>query len=344
MSNININELARQLNLSKGTVSKALRDSYEISEETKTKVLQLARQLEYIPNPYASSLRRKKSNTIGVVVPDVTDSYFSRALNGIEAIAREKGYHVLICLTYESYEREKAILKDFSNGRVDGILLSVSGETPNGQHVEQMMEKGIPVIFFDRVLENVNTAKITTNDFESSYGATRHLLQQGCRQIAYLSISDHLQIISQRREGYKQALIDNGGKVKDSYLVSCGNDNENNYALLINLLQRKGRPDGIVASVEKLTTPIYRACKELNLAIPEDVRVVSFSNWETATILRPALTTVTQPAYEMGKTAATVLFKTLEKRSYSVLQGTTVLPSALFVRESSAVGKHRQPC
>lgn len=140
-------ELARQLNLSKSTVSKALRDSYEISQETKRKVLELAQQLQYIPNPYASSLRRKKSNTIGLVIPEVADSFFSNAIKGIETVAREKGYHVLVYLTYESFEREKAILKDFASGRVDGILISISTETPDATHLDEMIGRKIPLVF-----------------------------------------------------------------------------------------------------------------------------------------------------------------------------------------------------
>ncbi|GAA4735073.1 LacI family DNA-binding transcriptional regulator [Flavisolibacter ginsenosidimutans] len=339
MSNININELAKRLNLSKGTVSKALRDSYEISEQTKTKVLQLAEQLHYIPNPYASSLRRKKSNTIGVVIPEVMDSYFSRAIKGIESVAREKGYHVLVYLTYESFEREKAILNDFSSGRVDGVLLSVSSETANENHVEETMAKKIPVVFFDRVLENVHTAKITTNDFESCYEATHHLLQQGCKKIAYLSISEHLHIINKRMEGYKQALFDHGQTHSGANVIACCDDNEKNYALLLKILKANNRPDGIIASVEKLTTPVYLACKNLNLSIPEAVKIVSFSNWEAAPILRPSLTTVTQPAFEMGEAAATALFNLLGKRNYSLLNENTTLPSTLVVRESSVFNR-----
>lgn len=336
MSNINIIELAKQLRLSKGTVSKALRDSYEISEETKAKVLQLAQQLHYIPNPYASSLRRKKSNTIGVVIPEVADSFFSHAIKGIEAVAREKGYHVLIYLTYESFEREKAILTDFTSGRVDGVLISISGETPDGNHVEEMMEKKIPLVFFDRVLEYTNTAKVVTNDFESSYEATQYLIHKGCTRITYLSISEHLTIISKRMEGYKKALHDNGLKHTASDVVVCSNDNEKNYALLKKVLSRKSRPDGIIASVEKLTTPVYLACKDAGLTIPDEVKVISFSNLETAAILSPALTTVMQPAFEMGKAAAVILFKAIEKKSFQLKSDNVVIPSKLLVRESTA--------
>src|SRR5687767_4367268 len=202
MKTINIKELAGELKLSVSTISKALHDSYEISEETKQRVLETASRLNYIPNPYASSLRGRKSKNIALVIPEVADSFFSLAINGIESVAKEKGYHVLICLTHESFENEKDILKEFQGGRVDGVLMSVSGKTAQSDHINDLISNGIPLIFFDRICEDVETAKITTNDFESGYKAAEHLIQQGCAKIAFLSISTSLSISNKRLEGY----------------------------------------------------------------------------------------------------------------------------------------------
>src|ERR1700712_4214722 len=165
MENINLKMLAGQLHLSTATVSKALRDSHEISHETKQRVLELAATLNYVPNPYASSLRRRLSKTIAVVIPEVADSFFAQAINGIESVAQEKGYHVLIYLTHESFEKEKLILKDFESGRVDGVLMSVSRETTSCGHIGELMDKGVPLVFFDRVFEEIETTKITTDDY-----------------------------------------------------------------------------------------------------------------------------------------------------------------------------------
>src|SRR5258706_5744658 len=189
MGNTTIKILAKELKLSVASVSKALRDSHEISNETKQKVLALARQLNYVPNPYASSLRKRVSKTIAVVLPEVADSFFSLAINGIESVAQEKGYHVLIYLTHESFAREKAILNEFKSGRVDGILMSVSGETCDSDHIKEVTAAGIPVVFFDRICEDVATVKIITDDFESGYNAATHLIEKGCKKIAFLSIS-----------------------------------------------------------------------------------------------------------------------------------------------------------
>ena len=332
---VKIKDLASQLNLSVATISKALKDSHEISPETKQKVLALAKKLNYTPNPYATTLRNRSSKTIAVVLPEVADSFFSIAINGIESVAHDKGYHVLIYLTHESFEREEAILKEFQSGRVDGILISVSGETVSSDHIKEVIAAGMPLVFFDRVCEDVETAKIITDDFESSYNATNHLINAGCKKIVYLSTSSALSINNKRMEGYMQALADNGVKKTSENIVSCTSDSAGNHKIIYDLLKKKNRPDGLIASVEKLTTPVYLACDQLELSIPEDVKVISFTNLQAALILTPTLTTVTQPAFEMGKTAATVLFKSLEKRNSNLKKEITVIPSVLTIRNSA---------
>ena len=335
MATVNLKKLASELNLSVSTVSKALMNSHEISIETKERVLLLAKQLNYIPNPYASSLRRKTSKTIAVVIPEVADSFFSIAINGIESVAQNKGYHVLIYLTHESFLKEKAILNDFQSGRVDGILMSLTSETVDTTHMHELHSKGIPLIFFDRVCEEIDTAKITTDDFESSYKATQHLIEGGCHRIAFLSFSKSLSISNKRMEGYRQALADHSIKFNEADLIFCTNDDVYNHALLKSILELKKHPDGIIASVEKLTTTVYLVCRELKRAIPRDVQVVSFSNLQSALILNPALTTITQPAFEMGKTAATLLFRALEKSGFSLKKESHIIPSTLVVRDST---------
>jgi LacI family transcriptional regulator len=335
MKNINIKELARALKLSVSTVSKALHDSHEISEKTKRRVLETSARLNYVPNPYASSLRGRKSKNIGVVIPEVADSFFSLAINGIESVAKEKGYHVLICLTHESFENERTILKEFQGGRVDGVLMSVSRETSQSDHINDLISSGAPLIFFDRVCEEVETAKITTNDFASGYKATEHLIQQGCDRIAFLDISKSLSISRKRLEGYLLALEDNQLKADKRNIVFCTNDTSKNYLLIKKLLSQKNRPTGLVASVEKLTMPVYNACSALQLKIPGDVKIVCFSNLETSPILNPSLTTITQPAFEMGKTAATLLFKVLEKSNVELAKESLVIASVLEVRGST---------
>lgn len=335
MSKLTIKLLAKELGLAVSTVSKALRDSHEISAETKAKVLAYANKHNYVPNPYASSLRRQKSRTIAVVLPEVADSFFSLAINGIESIAREKGYHVLIYLTHESAEREAEILGEFNSGRVDGILISVSQATREGSHISNAMNAGLPIVFFDRVCDDVPTARVITDDFESCYMATKHLINKGCRRIGYLSISKNLSINKKREEGYLKALEDGGLNADDSMMLECGNDDHSNYTGVLHFLKSKKRPDGIIASVEKLVPPVYIACNKLNLSIPGDIKVISFTNLGTSPILNPPLTTITQPAFEMGSKAASLLFKGIEKSNFKLSGETIVIPSALLKRESS---------
>lgn len=335
MENVTLKTLAVQLHLSSATVSKALRDSHEISAETKQRVAELAAKLNYIPNPYAGSLRKRVSKTIAVVLPEVADSFFAEAINGIEAIAQEKGYHVLIYLTHENVEKEKAILKDFQSGRVDGVLLSVSAETTCTHHISNLRSLGIPIVIFDRVCDDIETAKVFTDDFNGGFTATRHLIDNGCRKIAFLSVSPTLSIITKRMKGYKQAMTDNEFAEKQLNIVDCTLNDEQNNAIVLHLLQEENRPDGIIASVEKLTANIYMACQQLQLQIPQDVAVISFSNLKIAPILYPSLTTITQPAFDMGKAAASLLFKSLERKNFNLDTESQLFPCVLTVRDSS---------
>lgn len=338
MNHINIKALAKELNLSIGTVSKAFKDSHEISVATKQRVLSAAKEFNYNPNPYASSLRRKKSNTIAVVIPEVADSFFSVAIKGIEEIAQQKGYHVLIYLTYESFLKEKKILEEIRNGRVDGLLISVSSETTSTSHIEEVSTNKIPIVFFDRVIEDLPMAKIMTNDLESGRLAAHHLVECGCQKVFYLSISKDLGINNKRIEGFSEALLENGINEFEPRVIHCSNDLNANYDLLYSILKKGNRPDGIIAGVEKLITPLYMACQDLGIKIPEEMKVISFANLPTAQILNPSITTITQPAFDIGKSAASLLFKGIEKKNYNISCEKIVLPSTLCVRNST-IGK-----
>ncbi len=335
MSNTSLLSIAKQLGLSKATVSKALRDSYEISAITKERVIKLAEELNYVPNAYASSLRNQKSKTIAVVLPEVTDSFFSLAINGIENIAIQKGYHVLIYLTHENLEREKAILKDFKSGRIEGFLMSVSSQTNNGQHINDAINKGMPVVFFDRIFEGVKIPTVTTDDFESAYEATTHLIKKGCTKISFLYISSSLSISNNRIQGFKEALKNAGIKYSKNNLVECKTDSKQTIDIVNKILKSSSKPNGIIASVEKLTAPVYEICRQLSIKIPQHLKLISFTNLQTASLLNPSLTTIEQPAFEMGKQAAITLFQILEKKnSYNIHQN-KIIKSQLIERDST---------
>lgn len=336
---MNLKQLAKELNLSISTISKALRDSHEISIATKQIVLAKAKELNYQANPFASSLRKQRSKTIAVLIPEIANNFFALAINGVEAIAQEKGYHVLIYLTHEDMQKEIGITKLLQNGRVDGILLSISSQTTDTEHLEELRKNDIPLVFFDRVAEHLDCPKVTTDDYNSSLRATEHLIENGCNRIAFLSISSTLSITNKRMNGYQDALKKNGLKPDESLLITCNTDEENNRAIIKKLLKRKNRPDCIFASVEKLAISTYVVCNELSLQIPEDVKVISYSNLRTAALLHPSLTTITQPAYEIGHEAASILFKLIEKKGFNFILEKTVLKSTLIERDSTKGNK-----
>ena len=336
MSSVNIKQLAQQLNLSISTVSRALNDGYDINPQTKKKVLELAKKLNYQPNPYASSLRRHRSKTIAVIVPEIANNFFSLAINGIQSAAREKGYHVLIYVTNENDKVESDSLQHVQSGRVDGLLISVSSKTINDQHLLNIQKQGLPIVFFDRVLDEFETAKITTDDFDSGFKATEHLIQQGCKKIAYLLISKNLSIGTNRMQGYLEALKKYQIKEDRKLIIECTADKDRNYSLIETLLSSRQKPDGIFASVEHLAITSYLVCRSLKLSIPKDVKIISFSNLETAPLLNPSLTTITQPAFDIGREAASTLLKALTKKSFKLTNTKLVLPSRLVQRDSTA--------
>lgn len=337
MSKLTIKTLAKELGLSIATVSKALKDSHEISSETKKKVLAMAEQLNYVPNPYASSLRKQKSKTIAVILPEVADNFFSLAINGIQAVAATKNYHVLIYLSHESFAIKKNTVNHCLSGRVDGVLLSVSSETTDASHFEKLQKENIPLVFFDREFENFKAPKVITNDYACGYKAAKLLIEKGCKHPVFLSTSESLSICSKRSAGFAAALTDAGlTKNKHEFVIDCTGTQEYIFDQLQHLLKKNKKIDGIVASVEKLAMQIYLVCLEKKLNIPADLKVIAFSTLETAPILNPSLTTITQPAFEIGKTAAEVLFTMIEKKKHNITADTVItLPSTLIERNST---------
>jgi len=313
MGSINLKQLAQELNLSASTVSRALRGSHEISQETKDRVKALADKHGFQPNPHASSLRQSKSNTIAVVIPEIENNFFSQVMNGVEDVARKKGYHVLIYLTHEAFAREKDILHVIRNGRVDGIMISVSNTTTDMQHLESIYSAGLPLVFFDRIVESIDVPHVSTDDIEASYRGTEHLISKGCKRIAHLSMSGLLSITGRRRDGYLDALKAHG--LTPAGIIECGTDDQTNRIKIRELLNGADRPDAIFAAVEKLAINTYEVCREIDLEIPGKLKVISFSNLSAAALFNPPLSTIVQPAYDIGKEAAALLFKVIEKKT-----------------------------
>ncbi len=334
MDKIDIKGLARELNISASTVSRALRDSHEISQATIKRVKDLAEKLNYQPHPYASSLRQSKTKTIGIIVPEVANSLFANVFNGIESEAQNNNYHALIYLTHESYEKEASVLKHLQGGRVDGVIMSVAAETKDFKHIQNLIDADIQVVFFDRVCEEISASKVTINDFESGYKATEHLIKQGCKRIAHLTSSLHLSTTKKRKEGYIKACADYNLPVSDALVLECNEDDKTEQQLTA-LLTGKNKPDGLFAATEKLSLIPYAICPQLGIQIPRDLKFISFSNMQVAGLLTPSLTAIKQPAFELGKQTAKELFRQLEKKKKIIPVSNIVLPAELIIRDST---------
>ena len=334
MDNINIKKIAKELKISTSTISRAFNSDTGISKQTKEKILSFAREHNYLPNHYASNLRDKKSRTIAVIVPEIANDFFAQAINGIEEVARKKGFYILLYRTDDVFEKEVSFVNYLNNGKADGIIMSVSGEANDHNYLRKLEQKKVPVVFFDRVYEDIEAAKVTTNDYESSFAATEHLIAAGCSRIAYLVINKSVSIGKVRMQGYADALQKHAVPFNDELVISCSNDEKSNYEILKKAFEEL-KPDGVFSSVERLAFATYAVCLDAGIAIPQTLKIISFSSLGIARLLCPALSTITQPAYQIGFKAASLLFDELEQKEIMTHKKQHVLDSKLYIRESS---------
>ncbi|HMI78200.1 MAG TPA: LacI family DNA-binding transcriptional regulator [Ferruginibacter sp.] len=336
---ITIKDIAKALGLSTSTVSRALRGSYEISSETKKLVIEYAEQYNYRPNPIALSLKERRSRSIGVVVCEIANNFFSQAINGIESIAYNRGYHVIISQSHESYDREVVNVEHLASRSVDGLLVSLSTETDHIEHFKNLHDKGFPIVFFDRITDEIETHKVVADNYKGAYDATQHLIDAGYSKIAHLTSSAHLSISIERLNGYKAALNDNDVPVVESYIKHCNHGGmiyTELEAAVKELVNLKERPDAIFSAGDRLTLSCLTALKSIGLKVPDDMAVVGFSNSALVELFNPGLTAVKQPAFEMGQVATELLIKLIESKRPVTEFEKVVLQTELFVRDSSA--------
>jgi LacI family transcriptional regulator len=336
---VTIKDIARELGISPSTVSRALKDHPDISVDTKKAVNELAERLNYQPNIVALSLRQKKTNTIGVIIPELVHFFFSTVISGVEDVAYQAGYNVILTQSNESYQREVLDVKALFNSRVDGMLLSVSRETTNFDHIESILSKGVPIVFYDRMYSNPNTSKVIVDDYVGAKEAVLHLIDQGCKRIAHLQGAPNLIISKDRLKGYQDALTEKGLEVRDSYTIVCpeGSIEEGKKATK-KLLSMSNPPDAIFCNNDPMAMGAMMAIKEKGLKIPDDIALVGFSNWSYGEMVEPALTTVDQPGFEMGQEAARLLIRQIEmkdKDEAEINPETKVLKTKLVIRQSS---------
>ncbi|MDP9047915.1 MAG: LacI family transcriptional regulator [Bacteroidota bacterium] len=312
-----IKDIAKALGLSTSTVSRALNGSYEIGTETKKLVMEYAEKINYRPNPIALSLKEQKSHSIGVVVCEVANTYFSQAINGIESIAYNRGYHVIITQTHESFDRESANVKHLLSRHVDGMLVSLSAETTDTSQYKYLLEKGFPIVFFDRVASDIETHKVTANNFKGSFEAVELLINTGFTKIAHLTNSNNLLISRERFNGYKSALDEHGIEFRPEYLKYCdhGGMIQDEVELAVTeLLNLEERPEAIFIASDRLTTSCLYIIKKLGLKVPDDIAIAGFTNSDVAELFNPPLTVVRQPAFQIGQIATEMLIRTIESK------------------------------
>jgi len=330
---ITIKDIAKVLGISPSTVSRALKDHPDISQSTKDQVNKLAVEMNYRPNPIALSLRSKKSNVIGVVIPQIVHYFFSSVISGIEKVANEYGYSVIISQSSESYVKEVEVCQTFLHSIIDGLLISVSKETDHYDHIKLLDEEGIPIVFFDRIIEGFDSDYVVIDDYNGAYQATEHLIVEGRRRIIHFSGPPNRLISKKRLAGYLDAHRNNGVVIDESLIIQC---DEFHKAIesTQQLIDKRVNFDAIFTVNDFTAAGVIKILRENNISIPKDVSVVGFGNDHIAEMLEPTLTTVSQPGFAMGEKAMKMLMDRINLAAPPEYKK-EVLKTQLIVRNSS---------
>jgi DNA-binding LacI/PurR family transcriptional regulator len=330
-----IKDIANQLHLNISTVSRALNNHKSISDATRKKVFELAEKLNYRPNGIASSLRTGRGNTIGLLVPNINRHFFSNLIYGVETILGPSGYNILICQSNELVSKEKQAINTLINARVDGIIISISKETHNSSHLEPILERGIPFIQIDRVLDSLNTHKIVNNNIKGSFIAVNHLLENGYKRIAHLAGPQFINIYKERLEGYCEAIQQSS--LDDKSLIIYENilTFEQSYELALSLYAKKNAPDAFFAASDFSALGVLQALKKLNIKVPEKVGIVGYANEPFTDLVSPSISTLDQFSMEMGKEAAKIMLDELSQHNEHIAFKQLLIEPELIIRDSS---------
>lgn len=311
---VTIKDIAIALNLSPSTVSRALRDGYEISTATKKLVLDYASKVNYQLNPIALSLKKGRSYSIGIVVPEVANSFFSQAIAGIESIAYERGYHTIITQTHDSPEREFMNTSHLAKRSVDGLLISMSSGTTDYTFLKKLQDEGLPIVFFDRVISEPETFKVTSDNFGGAFKATESLIRSGSKKIAFLANAPHLSITAERLSGYRKALKDHNILFRPELVKNCmsgGNDHQEVEDVVNELFTMSEKPDAIFIGSDRISISCIRALNKLDFNTRK-IRIAGFSNSDVIDLLYPSIFYVKQKSFEMGRVAIEMLLRLIE--------------------------------
>jgi len=339
MKDITLKEIAETLGISITTVSKALKNYPDVSAKTRHAVISLAQKLNYTPNSFAVNLRTKESKTIGLIIPEVVHHFFSGVVNGIIAEAEKNGYLVIILQSNESLELEKKQVALLINKRVDGILMALSNDSNDDDHIKEILHRNIPLVQFDKISKLIPSSKVLINDQKAAMEAVQHLIDKGCKKIAHIRGPVNPQNAIDRFLGYKKALEKNGIPYDSSLVYTCKNVTfEEGLAFAEQITKEQPDVDGIFAITDLVAVGVLTYCNKHNIRIPEDIAIIGFSNWFMSQVITPKLSTVDQPSYEMGAVAFSVLLEEMigHKDGIIVAPKTIELPTNVIERESSA--------
>jgi LacI family transcriptional regulator len=332
---ITIYDIARKMDISSATVSRALNNSTSISEGTRKKIQETAKELGYRHNNFAKNLRNQKSNTIGVLIHELVSSFTTSVLGGIEKVTTEAGYDIIIAHSSEQMSKEIKNANNLFHKRVDGIIASLAFDTDNLIHFEPFKEKNIPMIFFDRVEENTESTKVIIDNYKCGYLATKHLIDQGCKRIAIITGTQQRNVYRQRFKGYRDALLDAGMVLIDDYIIINELTDQSGAEAALAIMALCPMPDAAFVTNDFTAAVFIKKMKEYNFRIPEDIAVVGFNNDAVSRIVEPELTTIDYPGYLMGEVAATQLISHLSGKSDIKLLSTIIINSELIIRKSS---------
>jgi DNA-binding LacI/PurR family transcriptional regulator len=332
---ITIKDIARALNISTSTVSRALHDSHDVNPKTRQAVLEMAQKYDYQPNSIALQLRTQKSRTLGVIIPSFQIPFYSLAITGIQEFAYENGYNIITCQSSESYSREIANIKTLVKSKVDGILLSISRETAMHHHLNEIYQRGIPTVMFNRVVKELNISKVCVDDYKGAYQMIQYLFNCGHRKIAHITGPLNLQLSRDRRKGYLDALQDLNITLSWDYMIEGDFTPDSGYRCTKQLLQLTEIPDAIFCTCDAMAFGSIKCLKNNGYRIPHDIAVVGFTDEPFSQLVDPTLTTISQPAYDIGRNAADLLIKQLHSVNYNHDPEIKILPTKLVIRGSA---------
>jgi DNA-binding LacI/PurR family transcriptional regulator len=330
-----IQDIAKALNISASTVSRALNDHPKISKSTKDHVWKVARELQYQTNTIASNLRKGKANTIGMVVPRINRHFFSNAINGVESVLNPAGYNLIICQSEEKLSKEIENIKTLISNRVGGILISLSVETQDVKHLQKVINNHIPLVMFDRVSDKLNINRVENDDVSGSYEMTLHLLEQGYRNIMWMGGPRNINIYQNRYEGYMKALSEYGVDISKQFCFEGTPTIQVAVDFMREFLNNNQLPEVIFATSDYMAMGVIQACQEKGLIIPDDIAVAGYANEPFAELISPKLTTIEQFSEEIGRAAAHLLLEELLSDTEELIPRKIILKPKLIIRDST---------